>query len=732
MRFHCLVFIAAATGARAADGLPPAFPAGPEQALERTCFQVAGPWSAIANVPADVAIVYGIDKDLPARVKTWRDRGYRVQMMTGASWGEYYDYFDGKWDGVNHEGDIQTVASGRKMGHPGGGGGYYMCPTVSFGEYLWQGIKRGLDAGVEAVHLEESEYWAKCGYSEAFKREWSDYYHEAWMPPQGSVDAEWRGSKLKYFLFRRVLQQIFRHVKEYNRDTGRNIRCYVPTHSLLNYAHWRIISGESSLADIPDCDGYIGQPWTGSTRVPNRYQSELTTWNDIRERPFDTAFLEYGAMANFTQATGRRMWVNGDPVEDDPKHDWPDYRFNWEATLTGALFQPDIIRHEILPWPERVFGGVYPAGARPEERHPIPAGYATELQVVMHALSDLDQRDVSWDSGTRGLGVLVSDSLMFEREVPSPSDPDLSQFYGLALPLLKRGVPVKPVQLEYVPRPGFLAQMKVLFLTYDGQKPLSAEVHDALAAWVRAGGVLVVVDDDRDPYNHVREWWNDQGRNDRTPRGDLFARLGVSSGEFPESPCEAKSVGKGAVYWARESPVAYASTWSGSVRFADLAATAVRRAGLTWTTASAMVLRRGPYVIAAGLDESPIGGAPKVLKGHFVNLFDPELRVQESIQLSEGVHVFLRDLDAEAPGEPKLLAAAGKAQAVDAPRGCSAWAVEGVGNTQSIILLRSARRPTRVDLDGHRVEDVAYDDATHVSYIRFAQEARPRLLTVVY
>ncbi|HNJ84378.1 MAG TPA: hypothetical protein PKZ28_12150, partial [Piscinibacter sp.] len=60
------------------------------------------------------------------------------------SWGEYYDYFHGRWDGRNHEDEIQTLASGERMAHPGGGGGYYMCPTESFGEFLWEGVRRGL------------------------------------------------------------------------------------------------------------------------------------------------------------------------------------------------------------------------------------------------------------------------------------------------------------------------------------------------------------------------------------------------------------------------------------------------------------------------------------------------------------------------------------------------------------------------------------------------------------
>ncbi len=715
---------------RAAD--PPAFPADADAALERTSFQTGQAWSPMGNLPADVAMVYGIDSSLPERVRTWRDRGYRVHMMTGASWGEYHDYFFGRWDGKNHEDDIQTLRSGKKMAHPGGGGGFYMCPTRSFGDFLWEGIQRGLGAGVEAVHLEESEYWAKTGYSEAFRREWRDYYREEWRPPQESVDAQWRASKLKYHLFRRVLEQLFGQVQAYNRRTGRQVRCYVPTHSLLNYAYWRVISPESSLAQVEGCDGYIGQVWTGSTRVPNRYQSEMTTWNDVRERPFETAFLEYGVMANLVRATGRRIWFNGDPVEDDPKHDWTDYRLNWESTLAGALFQTDVWRHEVAPWPERVFGGVYPVGARADERRPIPPGYATELQVVMRALADLRQPEVEWDCGTRGLGLVVSDSLMFEREEPAPSDAVLSHVYGLALPLLKRGLPVTLVQLEYAPRSGFLRDQRVLFLSYAGQKPLAAEVHDALARWVREGGVLVVVDDDSDPYNHVREWWNDDGRNDRIPRQHLFETLGVRDRDFDDAPSRLAAVGNGAVMWVREHPVAFAASWLGSVRLAGLARTAAERAGLGWRETSYLAVRRGPYVIGAGLDESPVEGPPRVLRGRFVDLFDPELKVQRAVALEPGRRVFLLDLGAVKSTAPRILASASKIHPASSGGDAVAWTVEGVGNTPSLVLCASAKPPRSITLEDTVLTTYTYDPAEQLLYLRFSNEARPRVLVVSF
>ena len=86
----------------------PPFPADAAQPLERTSFQTSQPWSPKGNLRADVAMVYGIDKSLPDRVKSWRERSYRVHLMTGVSWGEYQDYLYGRFDGTNHVDNAQT------------------------------------------------------------------------------------------------------------------------------------------------------------------------------------------------------------------------------------------------------------------------------------------------------------------------------------------------------------------------------------------------------------------------------------------------------------------------------------------------------------------------------------------------------------------------------------------------------------------------------------------------
>lgn len=701
------------------NAIPP-FPPDPAQALERTCFQTGKAWSPQGNLRSDVAIVYGIDAGMPQRIETWRQRGYRIHVMTGVAWGEYQDYLYGRFDGINHEDEAQTDRNGNKISH--GGDVYYMCPGTNYGKFLAVGVQRALDAGAEAIHLEEPEFWDRAGYSEGFKREWRSYYNEEWQAPHSSVDARWRAGKLKYFLYRRALQQVFDHVQAFNQRTGKHVRCYVPTHSLLNYAQWCIVSPQSSLAMLNGCDGYIAQVWTGTSREPNKFQG------NVRSRTFETAFLEYGAMQNLVRATGRSVWYLNDPIEDNPNHDWTDYRVNWESTMVASLFQPDVWQFEVAPWPERVFGGRYPRSAARDQREGMPPKYATEVQTVINTLNDLKQPRVEWDCGTPGIGVVASDSLMFQRGEPTPSDPHLGNFYGLAMPLLKRGLPVTPVQLENVTVTNYLKGFRVLLLSYDGQKPLSPGVHAPLADWVRKGGVLVVCDADADPYLKVRDWWNSEGRNYATPREHLFEQLGLSKSV---EHGKLQTVGKGALIWMHERPAHCSASVEGGARVVAATKEAVKAAGLKWRETNYLLLRRGPYVIGAGMNES-ISSEAREVSGRFVNLFDPELRVRSGVSLAPGSRVFLLDLDEARTGKPHVLASACKALPKEETRSRVSYTVEGVGQTPAIVLLESPKAPRTVMLAGQPVPTFEYSAKDKLLWIRFENDVTPRELAVEF
>lgn len=714
---------------------------------EHLSFQTSGPWSPRTNLNADVAMVYGIGPRMPENIKTWQQHGYTTHVMTGVAWGQYQDYLNGQFDGVKHWDQAQTESTGKLILHGGNPNIPYISPGENYGTYLTAGVKRALDAGAQAIHLEEPEFWARGGWEQNFKAEWKAYYHEDWQVPNASPDAQYRASKLKYFLYRRALSQVFAFVKQYGETNHRVIRCYVPTHSLINYAHWRIVSPESSLIDV-GADGYIAQVWTGTARTANLYEGKR------KERTFETAFLEYGAMQNLVRASGKRVWYLNDPIEDNPNHDWTDYRMNWESTLTASLLQPEVWHYEIMPWPDRVFNSRHPMkSSAPEksvkeqeevpigtglggfgksdpvaERVGIPKPYETELQAVITALGEMKQSDVRWENaGTRNTGVLISDTMMFQRADPSPSDANLGSFYGLALPLVKRGVPVEPVQIESANTPGFLNRYKLLMLSYEGQKPPTPKFHEALAQWVRDGGALVVIDDDRDPYLTVREWWNAAPLTYATPRQHLFTQLGIA-----QHAVGLHHVGKGVVVHEPLSPAGLSYREDGAESVRKLVRQAAAAVKLPWKETDSLVLRRGPYVIAAGMEESVPSARSYVLHGRYLNLFDSELPVLTDVAVNPGSRMLLLDLAQSDSTIPKVVAAACRVREQNYKGTSLTFRADGIGSTNGLVRIVSRTPPQKVRIAGVVQDASTYDYSHGTTRIRFQNSVTPVLVEVQF
>jgi hypothetical protein len=493
-------------------------------AQEKTAFQTSHAWIPEIDVRSDIAIVYGVSErggvKFEDRVKSWRDRGYTVHFMTGIAWGQYDDYFLGKWDGKNHLGEGQVTQKGDTIWH--GKNIPYVVPVASYIEWMKKGVvKRVIDAGVGSIYLEEPEFWARAGYSEVFKKEWQKYYGFPWRPQHESPENTYLSSKLKYQLYYNAIKEVSDYAKAYGKTKGMDVKVYIPTHSLVNYSSWKIVSPEASLASLPGIDGYIAQVWTGTSREP-------TYFNGLqKERVFENAFLEYGSMVSMTAPTKRKLFFLTDPIEDWPR-DWADYKKNYEATFTAELLYPKVADYEVMPWPERIYTHTYKL-ANSDEKVLIPKYYSTQMQVMVNALNDI-QTSSNTVTGTGGIGVLMSNTLMFQRFPTHDGfeDPQFSNFYGQTLPLVKRGVPVQTVHMENLSYPATLKGIKVLVLSYSNMKPVSPAVHRYLADWVNKGGVLIYCGRDDDPYQKVMEWWNTKGNTFAAPSDHLFSLLHIS------------------------------------------------------------------------------------------------------------------------------------------------------------------------------------------------------------
>jgi hypothetical protein len=509
------------------------------------------------------------------------------------------------------------------------------------------------------------------------------------------------------------LNECFTYAKEYGKSKGMNIRCYVPTHSLVNYSQWMIVSPEASLASLPSVDGYIAQVWTGTSREPNFFNGQK------KERVFETAFLEYSSMESMTAPTGRKMFFLTDPIEDWPR-DWADYKKNYEATFTAQLLYPMIADYEVMPWPDRIYEGRYRTSANSDKREQIPRFYSTQMQVMINTLNNMPLSE-NKVSGSQGISVLMANSLMFQR-FPTHNgyeDPQLANFYGQALPLLKRGVPVKTVHIENVSYAQTWKDIKVLIMSYSNMKPMDKTSHDHIAEWVKNGGILIYCGRDDDPFQNVQEWWNTDGNAFKAPSEHLFKKLGL---KLPVIAGE-ENVGKGKVYVMRNDPKEFVLNKDGDVEFINTIKKLYESGVAKLEFKNYFTLTRGPYELISVVDENE-SQSPYTIKGKFIDLFDPEIPVLSEKQVKPGVQAFLFNVGNVAnPKTPQVLAAAGRIYDEKVTKKSYSFVVKSPLNTTNVMRVLLPEKPGKVDVtdaNGKAVQwDTSWDTLGKTCFLKF-------------
>ena len=715
---------------------------------ELTGYQNGNHFSPKVDLGNDFVMVYafGRDEALYNLIKEYKDAGYVIHLMTGAAWGGYRDYYGFPEDEVNKMDESQLMRNGEhvRISTP------YMVPTVDFSNYLTERLKVAVDAGVEAIHLEEPEFWDKSGYSEGFKREYEVFYDEKWTPPHENLEVRYKASKLKAHLYRRCLSRVSEAIKEYaKKKYGRNLKVYVPTHSLVNYTQWKIISPEASLIDIPSIDGCIAQVWTGTSRVANVYSGIY------KERTFETSFLEYGIMQELVKGTGRKMWFLCDPIEDSYGFTWANYEYNYKKTLVASLLHPKVHRYEITPWPWRVFeDNIYPkqtfacdSSAPPAKGATrIPKHYSTLLSGTFQMLGDMNQPDYSFEGVNSGVGVLMSDSGLFQRTFPDNTyegegiaarlekvrnrnnsegqlkvDKELMEliekdenallsyieteafpnFFGMAMPLLKYGLPVTPVQLDNIRRfTGYLKDYKTLILSYEYMKPESPDVNMALYTWVMGGGNLIYIGDGKDPYHGVTSWWKNSGYSD--PAMHLFELFGYD--KYPENGTY--NFGKGSLSMLNLAPAKLTLNAEIADFYREYIRNILLERGENWTYRNDLTLRRGPYLVSSVMDES-VNADPKVIKGNFVDMLSGEYNLIKEKVLNPDEGTVLFDLDYIKDEDFRILASGSRIFNFDLTGDGFTSEMKAADLIKSYIRVRLPKEVTSVsaiDEDGNNVE----------------------------
>ncbi len=456
-----------------------------------TITQTPRPPSPDLDIQTDALFAYTTSFET---IQAWKERKVTVWTMGGSR--------DGKVYATQNPGEVQTDKIGSPITIEGS---FYLSPTRNRLTIEGKYYRDALIAGSEGVCPEEPEYWLRGGYESVFKEAWQKEYNTPWEPPHQSLDARWRTGRLMAKLQTNHIDTILREAK----GQKPSLRGLVALHSPINYAQWGIVSPQFAITSLSNVQEVIGQVWTGTSRSPVRYAGLRKDHN------FALAYLEYSSLYHLMRETGKRLWFLMDPLEDNLNLSHEDYKNHYEETLVASLLFPAVNSYEVMPWPERVFGR-------------IPAPYATEIQSVMAALQEMHNQTEAKgnviDNDT--IGVFVSDSMQWQRAEPAKSDFD--GLWGLTLPLIQHGVPVQIPSLDRATTADYLKPFKTLLLSYDYQKPLSAEVHTTLANWVRGGGSLLFFGG-ADPYNAVQDgWWTQKGH--KAAQDDLWGQLGIPAG----------------------------------------------------------------------------------------------------------------------------------------------------------------------------------------------------------
>ena len=703
---------------------------------ERTGYQSSSALEPRVDNQCDFVMVYGMNDSTADRIKQFKEKGYVIHLMVGIAWGAYRDYLYGEYDGEDHWDEAQTDRYGNRILH--GKDCPYMVPTVSFANYIVQKLKKAVDLGVEAIHVEEPEFWDRAGYSAAFQREYEIYYKTKWIPPHVSVDARFKCSWLKQYLYTRTIDRVSAELKSYSMQKyGKAIRFYVPTHSILNYTQWKIVSPEGKLADIPGVDGCIAQVWTGTSREKNWFNGVY------KERTFETAYLEYGVMQELVKNTGRRMWFLHDPIEDNPGFDWNDYRRNYLCTVAASLLHPHIGDFEICPWPNRVFYEKYPRGS--ETATPIPADYATLLNNMFQTLGTMEDAH----SYSIKIGVLMADSQLYQRDYPDflfseppkeevgtvlvSSDkfiedikekvidartPDAEYmlkymasatfpaFYGLALPLLKYGVEVRPVLLDNVRRyPGYLDDYDVLIMSYEYLKPDAPDMNACLAEWVKRGGTLIYVGDGKDPYHNIQSWWTGKYEN---AAFHLFEMLGIR----PTKEMQIFKCGKGKAAVWNVNPCIFGFNRQNADKYRAFVQKAIPKLYYR----NYLLLHRNEYLIAAVLDESESDFALP-LKGTFADMFTSDFSIVTDPRLSPGENGLFCDLS-EIKGSVAVVGTSVRILSLETDHNRLLLQISGAGDFRANIRLKVPCGIVFAKIDGGNC-DFKYDAGSKTVLLSF-------------
>lgn len=669
----------------AAAGEEAAFPRSFQAA--KTFFQTNVAYDPRLGLAVDAVVVHrhGDPPDrLRDHIRSWKAKGYPVGRMFFADSDATNEYWTGRWDGTPRPEDVERNAAGEVV--KCAGVRPYMLPTEGWIRYLEEMTEASIDAGADAILPEEPLAHAHTGYEQSFRELWEDHYGEPWEPESASPYARFRTAQLKNELYIQLETRLAELTRRRSLERGRPISFVLPIHSMYSNVAAGLVAPLGTSLQIPHVDGYIGQVWTGPVRWA------LANYGDENASFFTSAYALYDYFVSLTTGTERKLWLLIDPVEDDPNHAWSDFEGWYRHCVVATLMFPEVDAFEVMPWPDRIFLPGYQMGGGT----PAPEDYRVVILSVLQMQQELplggrrgSGRDARLAEGdpdrpdaVLGIGVAVADTLLWEQE----PFPPLAPVYGLFMPLLYEGVPVRACVLERYEEPAYLEQFRVIVLSYEAFKPISPGMNVALADWVRHGGSLIVLGAP-DDLGGAPLSWREAGHP--SPLHHLLEELGVPA-EDGDTP-----VGRGWCFRRGISPRAFASASAGREHYLPLVEKALRAAGGAdrLDLPGHFIMHRGPFLAAHASTRAVR------LDGQLVDLFDPDLPLREGVELALGESGLYRDVTTvvaapgpSGPSRPTVLHATHRLMRQEWDGDTMRLVIRGPAETPGVVRLHRAGR----------------------------------------
>jgi hypothetical protein len=200
---------------------------------------------------------------------------------------------------------------------------------------------------------------------------------------------------------------------------------------------------------------------------------------------------------------------------------------------------------------------------------------------------------------------------------------------------------------------------------------------------------------------------------------------------LPEDAVGEFRVGKGLVIRRSLSPAELTYHKEGAEQIRDLVGRAAGVIGEKWRESNALVLRRGPFVVAAGISESTPGAGVQHLDGRFINLFDSELKTLTRFELTPDTRALLVDINALAAKEPAVAAASCRIRDLQCKSDSVSFTADRMAESQARVLLLMGWAPRSVTINGDALPQEGAIYADGILRLEFSNASGPRRIDIL-